>query len=38
LKLFCLFLCIVFFYLFVFPFSFNFFAFHLLSPSHSKYH
>jgi hypothetical protein len=24
--------------LFVFPFSFNFFAFHLLSPFHSKYH
>jgi hypothetical protein len=41
LKLFCLFLCFVFFlstWLFVFPFSFNFFAFHSLSPSHSKYH
>jgi hypothetical protein len=40
LKLFYLFLCSVFFStsLFVFPFSFNFFAFHILPPFHSKYH
>jgi hypothetical protein len=40
LKLFCLFLCFFFLstWLFVFPFSFKFCAFHLLSPFHSKYH
>jgi hypothetical protein len=39
LKLFCLFLCFVFStWLFVLPFSFNFFVFHPLSPFHSKYH
>jgi hypothetical protein len=35
LKLFCFFQLVC---LFVFPFFFNFFAFHLLSPFHSKYH
>jgi hypothetical protein len=39
LKLFHLFACFVFSTcLFVFPFFFNFFTFHLLSPFHSKYH
>jgi hypothetical protein len=40
LKFFGLSLCFVCFstWLFVFPFSFNFFAFHPLSPFHSKYH
>jgi hypothetical protein len=38
LKLFCLFLCFVFSTcLFLFHFFFNFFAFHLFSPFHSKY-
>jgi hypothetical protein len=34
-SLLCFFLLVC---LFVFPFFFNFFAFHLLSPFHSKYH
>jgi hypothetical protein len=41
-NLFCLFLCFDFWFfstwLFVFLFSFNFFAFHPLSPFHSEYH
>jgi hypothetical protein len=36
LKFFCF--SLYFFYLFVFPSFFNFFAFPLLSPFHSKYH
>jgi hypothetical protein len=38
LKFFCFFVLFFSTCLFIFPFSFNFFAFHPLSPFHSKYH